>query len=84
MFTSSSKLGFKNFLHVWFCLKIEKLGYNGRGGLIVMDCEEDNHNHEVYIIFDLFLLIFEGKLADASVIISFCATSIAEDIPTIE
>ena len=36
------------------------------------------------IIFDLFLLIFEGKLADASVIISFCATSIAEDIPTIE
>jgi len=33
---------------------IEKLGYNGRGGLIVQDCEEDNHTHEVYIIFDLF------------------------------
>ena len=33
---------------------IEKLGYNGRGGLIVMDCVEDNHTQEVFIIFDLF------------------------------
>ena len=36
------------------------------------------------VLFDLFSLIFAGKFADASVIISFCATSIAEEMPTIE
>ena len=34
--------------------------------------------------FDLSSLIFVGKLADASVMISFCATSIADEMPTIE
>ena len=36
------------------------------------------------IIFDLSLLMFVDRFADASVIISFCATSIADEIPTIE
>ena len=36
------------------------------------------------VLFDLFSLILVGKFADASVIISFCATSIAEEMPTIE
>ena len=38
----------------------------------------------VSILFELFSFIFAGKFADASVIISFCATSIAEEMPTIE
>ena len=36
------------------------------------------------IVFDLSSLTIVGKLADASVIISFCATSIADEMPTIE
>ena len=36
------------------------------------------------ILFDFFSLTFVGKFADASVIISFCATSIADEMPTIE
>ena len=36
------------------------------------------------ILFDLSSLTFVGKFADASVIISFCATSIADEMPTIE
>ena len=38
----------------------------------------------VSIVFKLFSFIFAGKFADASVIISFWATSIADEIPTIE
>ena len=36
------------------------------------------------ILFDLSSSILVGKFADASVIISFCATSIADEMPTIE
>ena len=36
------------------------------------------------IVFDLSSLTIVVKLADASVIISFCATSIADEMPTIE
>ena len=35
-------------------------------------------------LFNLFSVTFDGKFADASVIISFCATLIAEEMPTIE
>ncbi len=38
----------------------------------------------VFTLFKLFSFIFAGKFADASVIISFWATSIADEIPTIE
>ena len=36
------------------------------------------------ILFNFPSSILVGKFADASVIISFCATSIADEIPTIE
>jgi len=36
------------------------------------------------ILSELFSLIFAGKFADASVIISFWATSIADEMPTME
>ena len=36
------------------------------------------------ILFNSLSFKFVGKFADASVIMSFCATSIAEEIPTIE
>ena len=38
----------------------------------------------VSILFELLSLIFAGKFADASVIISFWATSIADEMPTME
>ena len=36
------------------------------------------------MLFDLSSLIFVGKFADASVMMSFCATSIADEMPTME
>ena len=38
----------------------------------------------VSILFELFSFILAGKFADASVIISFWATSIADEMPTME
>ena len=38
----------------------------------------------VSILLNLFSFIFVGKFAEASVIMSFWATSIADEMPTIE